>query len=139
MKSRTALLLCSTAAVAAFGATGYATRAEASPTDIPAVQSYSDLLAPIPNAAEALRADNIAKARQPRARLQLAQYHHHHHHHHNDAAGAIIGGIIGGALGGALAPPPPPPDYYYRHCYWTWGRAYWNGYRWIRPRERVCD
>jgi hypothetical protein len=140
MKSRTALLLCSTALMVTFGATGYATRAEASPATVPAAQSYADLLAPIPNAVGALRADNAAQAFRPRARIQLAQYHHHHHHHHHgDAAGAIIGGIIGGALGGALAPPPPPPDYYYRHCYWTWGRAYWNGYRWVHPRERVCN
>lgn len=147
MKNCTALLLCSTAALVTLGATAYAPSAEARPAEVPAAQSYADLLTPIPNAVEALRADNAAKVLRPRARLQLAQYHHHqqyqrrsHHHHHNDAAGGIIGGIIGGVIGGALAPPPPPPDYYYyRHCYWTWGRAYWNGYRWVRPRERVCD
>lgn len=65
--------------------------------------SYADLLAPIPNAVEALQADNAAWARN----IELAQYYyngpaygypnggpaygyysnpyyHHHHHHHNN-------------------------------------------------------
>ena len=68
--------------------------------------SYADLLAPIPNAVEALQADNAARARN----IELAQYYYngpygnpyngpaygypnsgyynypnyHHHHHHNN-------------------------------------------------------
>ena len=130
-----ALLLCSTAALLTLNATGQAAPIESNATVAPPVQSYADLLTPIPNAVEVLRADDAARLNQPRGRVQLAQYHHHHHHHHHhhyhDAfPGAIIGGIIGGALA---------PRRYYEHCYWTWGRPYWNGYRWVHPRVRDCD
>jgi len=134
MNRKTALLLCSTAALMAFNGAGQAAPANLSSATVTPAQSYADLLAPIPNAVESLKADDAARAASPRARIQLAQYHHHHHHHHHngDFPGAIIGGIIGGALA-------PPPRYYYRHCYWTWGRPYWNGWRWVHPRVRVCD
>ena len=134
MNHKVALLLCSTAAVLTFNAAGQAAPAEPGPATVPSAQSYADLLAPIPNAVEMLRADNAAQAIRPRARVQLAQYHHHHHHHHD--SGFFPGAIIGGIIGGALA---PPPRYYAEHCYWTRGRPYWNGYRWIHPRVRVCD
>ncbi|MHB8885906.1 MAG: hypothetical protein ACYC5H_12675 [Methylovirgula sp.] len=57
-----------------------------SATEVLNVQSYGDLLDPIPNAASVLRA--IDSAPRP-ARVQKVQYygqdhhHHHHHHHHN--------------------------------------------------------
>jgi hypothetical protein len=62
------------------------------------------------------------------------------------AAGAIIGGAIAGAPAYA-APPPyygpvyaePPPVYVGPECYWTRGEPVWDGYRWVRPRVRVCD
>ncbi|MBV9287012.1 MAG: hypothetical protein JO288_04180 [Hyphomicrobiales bacterium] len=49
-------------------------------------QSYAELLDPIPNAAELLKAEN-QRPDSPQASVQLAQYyayppHHHHHHHH---------------------------------------------------------
>ena len=134
MDKKVALLLCSTAALLTFNAAGQAAPAEPSPPAGTAAQSYADLLAPIPNAVEALQADNAARATQPRARVQLAQYHHRHHHHHHHHSGFFPGAVIGGIIGGALAPRP-----YYEHCYWTRGRAYWNGYRWVRPRVRVCN
>jgi hypothetical protein len=136
MNQKTALLLCSTAALIAFNGAGQAAPASPSPATVTPAQSYADLLAPIPNAVEMLKADDAARAASPRARVQLAQYHHHHHHHHHHHNGDFPGAIIGGIIGGALA---PPPRYYYRHCYWTWGRPYWNGWRWVHPRERVCD
>jgi hypothetical protein len=65
--------------------------------------SYADLLAPVANAAELLKADDAVRAQeaaQSSADLQVAQayypypnppppysysryYHHHHHHHHH--------------------------------------------------------
>jgi len=55
------------------------------PADTPAVpvaSSYSELLDPIPNAAERLLlADAQEQAQAPR--LIAAQFHHHHHHHHH--------------------------------------------------------
>lgn len=134
MNQKVALLLCSSAALLTFSAAGQAAPAEPGPTPVPPAESYADLLAPIPNAVETLRADNAAQAAQPHARVQLAQYHHHHHHHHH--SGFFPGAVIGGIIGGALAAPPP---YYAEHCYWTRGRPYWNGHRWVHPRVRVCD
>jgi hypothetical protein len=53
-------------------------------------KSYGDLLKPIPNAAEKLKALDALEAHARTtagpydvARVQLVQYHHHHHHHHD--------------------------------------------------------
>lgn len=139
MKKTMALLLCSTAALLTSNVMGQAAPVEPSSTAVPPAQSYADLLNPVPNAVEMLRADNAAQATRSAARVQLVQYHHHHHHqyrrHHHHHNGFFPGAIIGGIIGGALAPPRP----YYEHCYWTRGRPYWNGYRWVHPRVRVCD
>ena len=70
-----------------------------------------------------------------------------------DVAAGIIGGLaVGTVLGAAAASQPryyapapvyvepapvymaPPP-----RCYWTRGEPMWDGYRWVRPRMRVCD
>lgn len=138
MNKTMALLLCSTAALLTSSVTGQATPADPGPTTVPPAQSYADLLTPIPNAVEMLHADNAAQTARPVVRLQLAQYHHHHHHHyhHHHHHSFFPGAIIGGMIGGAFAPPPP---YYAEHCYWTRGRPYWNGYRWVRRRVRVCE
>jgi hypothetical protein len=44
--------------------------------------SYRDLLAPVPNAVAALKADDARRAVVGTG-VQLAQYDHHHHHHHH--------------------------------------------------------
>ncbi len=127
MKKTTALLLSGTAAVATFGAGGLGAAANPMPQPVEP-QSYADLLEPIPNAVALLRADNARLAAQP-SRVQLVQFHHHHHHHHHHH------GFLGGF--GFAFPGPyynAAPD-----CHWTWGRPYWNGYRWARRRVRVCD
>lgn len=54
----------------------------ANPTDILKVESYADLLNPIPNAAQILMAVDSETSSQP-ARIDKVQYHHHHHHHHH--------------------------------------------------------
>jgi hypothetical protein len=142
MMSSKGLLLCSTAMLLAFGAAGQA--ATPSPTDTApalAVNSYADLLAPIPDATAMLEADNLARAQAapqaPQATFQLAYHHHHHHHyrryHHHHHHAHFPWGVIPGF--GA----PPPAYYYHRDCYWTWGDPYWNGYRWVRRHIRVCD
>jgi hypothetical protein len=69
------------------------TPASATPALAPAT-SYAELLGPIPNAVEVLRADDAQRTEQPAsevggARVYDAEYyrrrhhHHHHHHHHN--------------------------------------------------------
>lgn len=76
-------------AVAALGGLNAAQAAPAQdPTEILRANSFAELLEPIPNAAELLRA--VDEAQQPaEATVQEAQYypyyHHHHHHHHHHA------------------------------------------------------
>jgi len=99
MDKRIAALLSTVAGVAVMGSAQAATPA-AAPSQGQA-SSYADLLSPIPNAVEALKADDAAKAQQKgEGEVELAQYypyygygsgsyygygyrrHHHHHHHH---------------------------------------------------------
>ena len=120
MKYTLTAMMCGTAALLAANAPGQAV-ASTAPTTPPTPQSYAELLDPIPNALALLRIDDASHAQQT-APVQVAQYydHHHHHryrryHHHH--------------------------HHRYRYapnCYWAWGAAYWNGYRWVRPRVRVC-
>lgn len=115
MKIRMAALLCSTAAVMTFGSFGAAQAAVPAsppPAEPLAANSYAELLEPVPQPIEALKADDAARAQAPQARVQLAQYHHHHHHHHH--SGFFPGFAIGAAIGGLMAAQPsygPPPDY----------------------------
>ena len=57
------------------------------PAKVPAAapaQSYSELLDPIPNAAETLQAQaDGGQAPSEERPVQLAQYYYHHHHHHH--------------------------------------------------------
>lgn len=53
---------------------------------VPAAASYADLLDPVPNSVERLKAVQAEAASRP-ARLIEAQYwnnHRHHHHHHSN-------------------------------------------------------
>jgi hypothetical protein len=74
-------------AVAALSSLNTAQAAPAqNPAEILQANSFAELLEPIPNAAELLRA--VDEAQQPvEATVQEAQYypyyHHHHHHHHH--------------------------------------------------------
>lgn len=88
---------------AALAAAGSASVAEAAPGPAPTlqVQSFAELLQPIPNA-RAVLAELDAQRPRRVAGQQVAQYyegggyyHHHHHHHH--------------------AYPPPYWQYQYRH------------------------
>jgi hypothetical protein len=124
-------------AAAALTTVGGAHAATTQPTKPLAATSYRDLLEPVPNALALLTADDAVRAQQPPARVQLAQYHHHHHHHHHGYApgAAILGGVIGGIIAAQPRAYGPPPG----NCYWTLGRPYWDGYRWVRPRVQVCQ
>jgi hypothetical protein len=100
MDKKIAGLLGGVAAVATMASAQAATGP--APTTPQALQasSYADLLAPISNAAELLKADDAARGPQPapaKDDLQVAQvyyapypppyasyrHHHHHHHHHS--------------------------------------------------------
>ena len=51
------------------------------PEDLNAA-SYADLLAPIPNAVEKLKASNALLQQDNAAKLEMADFYHRHHHHH---------------------------------------------------------
>lgn len=95
-------LLGAVAGLATVGAAQAATEPGPAPTDALRASSYADLLAPVPNAVEAMKADDAARAQAPK--IEQAQYyyynpypyyyppyygypyryyHHHHHHHHH--------------------------------------------------------
>jgi hypothetical protein len=123
-------------AAAALGAVTGAQAAPAQHSQLAVPSSYNDLLEPVPNALALLIDDDAARAQAHLgAAVELVQYHHHHHHHHHH--NAFFPGVIGGVIGGLLAAPAPPPPP--SSCYWTWGRPYWDGYRWVRPRVQVCE
>ncbi len=48
-------------------------------------RSFAELLAPIPNAANILKAESEQASDEGTAEspMTLAQYYHHHHHHHH--------------------------------------------------------
>ncbi|WP_298283401.1 hypothetical protein [Acidocella sp.] len=97
MERKTASLLGALAGVAALGGAGGAQAAPNGHVSL-AAASYADLLAPVPNALDALRAHNAQLAAQAAASgpaLVRVDDHHHHHHHHD-----------------YYAPPPPPREYY---------------------------
>jgi hypothetical protein len=132
MKEHLAFLLCSATGLLAWNAACAAPAPSAAPV---APASYAELLEPIPNAREALIADDLARAQQPRPLIQLVQYYHHHHHHHHHRYfrhhhhhhGFFGGGIF-------IAPPVYAPScYYQRRVYITpYGERVWR-------RVRVCD
>ena len=78
-------LLGAISAATSLGAAQAAQPAAQSLAEVMTVESYADLLKPIPNAVALLRADEAARAQagevQSEGEVQLAQYHHHHHHH----------------------------------------------------------
>ena len=53
------------------------------PTDMLQVNSFAELLEPIPDAAARLKAVDEARSQEMSGHVQLAQYYHHHHHHHH--------------------------------------------------------
>jgi hypothetical protein len=83
MDKKIAGLLGAAAAVATVGCAQASTAPAQAPNDPLTARSYADLLTPIPNATEALIADNARLEAKPFEGVQLAQYYHHHHHHHH--------------------------------------------------------
>jgi hypothetical protein len=84
MDKKIAGLIGAVSALASFDVAHAATTSHVQ--DVMTVNSYDDLLKPIPNAVETLKASNAVLAEQAAsdngAKLEMAQYYHHHHHHH---------------------------------------------------------
>lgn len=80
-------------AISALAPVGAAQAAPEAPAPLSRAASYAQLLAPVPNAVETLKADDETRAKA--AEAQVAQYYddddgwrrrrwYHHHHHHHD-------------------------------------------------------
>jgi hypothetical protein len=95
MDKKIAGLLGAVAGLATMNAAQAATNPAPAGAEGLQASSYADLLAPVANAAELLKADDAARAQRPLPQaggdVELAQvyapyphpyYHHHHHHHH---------------------------------------------------------
>ncbi len=67
-----------------------------------AITSYADLLEPVQNAVEVLKADDAARP-QRGPLLEQVQYYYHHHHHH-----------------------------WYHHHHHHWYRPYYHHHNWYR-------
>lgn len=81
MDKRIAGLLGAAAALTTMTA-AQAAITEPAPSTPPA--SYRDLLEPVPDALNTLKADDARLAQErTQANVQLAQYYYHHHHHHH--------------------------------------------------------
>jgi hypothetical protein len=83
-----------TAALAAPAVVQAAPAEPAGVQDILAAQSYADLLNPIPNAGELLRAVDAVQASRPRVEKTQYYYHHHHHHHHHHVIETPFGDVV---------------------------------------------
>jgi hypothetical protein len=92
---------------------GLASAAQASA--VPAAASYADLLEPIPNAVERLKAaDQEAAARPPMLiEAQYVAHHHHHHHHHHVRAWYLQHGY--GWFGGRWVLHPRRHHHHHHH------------------------
>jgi hypothetical protein len=69
-------------AAAALATVGGANATEVPGNPAVAVTSYRELLNPVVNAREALKADDAQLARESAEGVEVAQIGHHHHHHH---------------------------------------------------------
>jgi BA14K-like protein len=83
MNKRIAELLGGVAALVTLNAAQAVAATADSQTDPFVVQSYAELLNPVPNAVPLLIADEARRAQQRPFRPRLAQFQHHHHHHNN--------------------------------------------------------
>lgn len=109
MEKKTAGLVGAIAGLATFGTAHAATQPVRMPAEVMQVSSYAELLTPIPNATELLRAANaeprVIEAQYYNQGPPGYQHHHHahHHHHHNRHHHH------------AWYPPPPPPFPHHHH------------------------
>jgi hypothetical protein len=92
MDKKIAGLLGAAAAFATVGAAN-ATTVQANAAN-PAA-GYRDLLNPVPNPVEALKADDARLANKPAEDVKVAQIgivvgHHHHHHHHHHVVPRVV-------------------------------------------------
>ena len=128
MERKTTGLIAALAGMAALGTGGAQAASQPAAPEPMAISSYADLLRPIPNPVETLKASDAVlreQARNAPAKLQQADWggdggDHHHHHHHDYYAPPPPPGYYAPPPGYYAPPPPayyapPPPPVYYHH------------------------
>jgi hypothetical protein len=108
MDKKIAGLLGAAVALTTVGAVTTASAATSPTTESLTVTSYRDLLDPVLNPVEALKADDARLAEASSAPIEQAQYryHHHHHHHHNQDRRRFFRRFV---------PPPFRRDHHHHH------------------------
>jgi dienelactone hydrolase len=122
MEHKTGLMLGAAAAALA-GGPALAAPQVAPESAVPVAASYAELLEPIPNAVERLRASDAEAAARP-AQLILAQNEHHHHHHHDSNWYRQNGYVFSGGRWVLAA----AAHHHHHHHSRSWYRH--HGYRW---------
>jgi hypothetical protein len=93
--------------------------------------SYSELLEPIPNAVEQLRATDADSAAEAPELIPI-QYINHHHHHHNRAWYLQNGYFWNG--GRWVLRPVAHHHHHHNRAWYRRNGYYWNGGAWVlRP------
>ena len=119
-------------AVAALGALNGAQASPApaanpGPPDTLKVNSYADLLEPIPNALKVLaeiEAQAPVKPWEDNVKVAQFYYHHHHHHHHHGYYRHHHHGYYGGPRVYVV----PPRRYYHHHHHHHHHHGYYRRY-----------
>jgi len=84
VEKKIAGLLGAVATLGAFNAGQAAPVQAPTPSEILKVNSFAELLEPVPNAVALLKVvDEARPDPSAEANVQLAQFYHHHHHHHH--------------------------------------------------------
>jgi hypothetical protein len=114
MNRKTATLMGAAAALAAGPA--LAASAAQAPA-VPVASSYAELLTPIPDAVERLKAAEAEAQAQPPKLIeaQYAQPHHHHHHHHHSRRWYRSHGYTWSGGAWVLAPAPHHHHHHHHH------------------------
>jgi hypothetical protein len=95
MEKRIAGLLGAMATLGAVNAAQSAPMPTPVPSEALKANSFAELLEPIPNATELLKAvDESQPNPSTEGNVRLAQYYYHHHHHHHHGYYRSYGGVV---------------------------------------------
>ena len=130
MEKKIAGLLGAVAALGTLNAAQASPAPAPNPSDTLKVNSYADLLEPIPNAVKVLQAIEEQSPVKPwEDNVKVAQwYHHHHHHHHHGYWRHHHGYYDRDYYYGPRVYVVPPRRYYYHHHHHHHHHGYWNRY-----------
>ncbi len=116
MEKKIAGLLGAVAALGVVNASQAAPTQAPTSSDILKVNSFAELLEPIPNAAELLKiVDESTPTLSSEANVELVQYYYHHHHHHHHHSFYPRYGYPSYGYGGVVVVPGYRRYYHHHH------------------------